>query len=74
MSERSFWTHMEFQSLEVEVEVYYDYNPKERETLTYPGCDAEVVISTVELDGQEITPTDLQFATLEQECWDEIKG
>ena len=73
MSERSFWTHMEIGNLEVEVEVFYDFNPKERQTDTYPGCDAEVVISTVELDGQEITSTDVQFATLEERCWEDMK-
>jgi hypothetical protein len=47
----AFKTLVEFDSLhdynEVAVEVEYDYQPAERATSTYPGCDESVVINEV---------------------------
>lgn len=40
----SFKTH-----IEIEVEVFYDYQPFEDKTLTYPGADAQVTINVVEI-------------------------
>ena len=33
--------------IEIPVTVYYDHQPAEKATLTYPGCDEEIRISEV---------------------------
>ena len=36
-------------------EVWYDHQPKEHETLTYPGCDESVEITEVFLESVDVT-------------------
>lgn len=36
---------------EVEFEVDYDFQPAERQTYNYPGCEADIQISSVKLIG-----------------------
>jgi len=44
---RSFIAYIEIDQLEREVLVQFDYQPAEAQTLTYPGCDAEVEITRI---------------------------
>jgi hypothetical protein len=36
------------------VDVEYDHQPKEAETLTYPGCDEDIDITDVSFKGESI--------------------
>jgi len=39
---------------ELEFEVEYDYQPAERNTYNYPGCDEEITITGVKLAGKDV--------------------
>lgn len=36
---------------EIEVEVWYDWQPEEKQTRDYPGCAEEIAITDVYVDG-----------------------
>tara|TARA_R110000868_G_scaffold176248_5_gene413727 strand:+ start:503 stop:718 length:216 start_codon:yes stop_codon:yes gene_type:complete len=42
--------------IEIEVDVDYSFQPFERATLEYPGCDAEVTLESVLFGGVDIEP------------------
>ena len=58
------------------VVVHFDYQPAERETLEYPGCDASVDITWVTFEGEpwDITAVlhDEYIAALEVECMESM--
>ena len=41
--------------IELEVDVYYEFQPYEPPTSEYPGCDADIEYITVEFGGIDIT-------------------
>jgi hypothetical protein len=56
MSENSVLEYIEHENTDEEIElcVYYDYNDAEKANSTYPGCDAEVEINEVVINGTEV--------------------
>ena len=75
----TFTTYIEdANDIEIEVKVYYDYQPAEVATPYYPGCDADVNITQVnaKIDVKWIAydPTDDQREKFEQEAWDDMKA
>jgi len=71
---------------DVEVVVYYEYAPAEKQTLEYPGCEARIEISGVYLKADEGSklpahPVDILsliddsiFDEIEQEIWYALEG
>ena len=61
---------------DMEVDVWFDYQPLEPATSTYPGCDEEVHITTIEFRGVDITEAVLSDArdceSIEDQCRDHI--
>lgn len=59
---------------EQEVIVHFDYQPQERQTLEYPGCDASVTINAVILGGVlggddiQYHLSDIDLGELEDQC------
>ena len=49
------------------VVVEYDYQPRERMTLEYPGCSEGVEVESVEVNGKEI------LEELSKKCLDELE-
>ena len=52
---------------DIDVTVYYDIQPHEPKTLEYPGCDADIEITAVLIDGACI------LGCLNQKTLDSIK-
>jgi hypothetical protein len=51
----TYETTIETEEAEVEIEVDFDFQPAEKMTHDYPGCDASVEINSVQtVDGKEI--------------------
>ena len=50
----------------VELEIEFDYQPYEPETFAYPGCAESVEITTVILNGTDITEFILEFGDIEE--------
>jgi len=71
---------------DVEVVVYYEYTPAEKQTWDHPGCEAEIEISGVYLKvehGSKLPhhPVDILsliddsiFDEIEQKIWDSLEG
>jgi hypothetical protein len=62
--------------IEVEVECGYDSSPAEPQTLTYPGCDAELTVTSVVMYGREIAddlPIDI-IEHIEQQIIEDIQS
>lgn len=60
--------------IEIEVDVEYDYQPFEAQTLNYPGCDASIENVSVVIGNYEIT-NHLDVSTTESinnQCWIEL--
>ena len=55
--------------------VEFDYQPKENRTLTYPGCEASLEITSVMLGDIELVNqlTEEQLDYIEESCWDEVE-
>ena len=62
---------MEDAELDCELLVAYDWQPYERQTYDYPGCDACVDIYSVKSGGVEIydTLTPQELAMIEDAVW-----
>lgn len=50
----------------VELEVEFDFQPYEPSTSEYPGCPEEIVITSVVLDGTDITDFIWEFMDIEE--------
>ena len=70
------------QEVAVEVEVDFDYQPEEKQTRTYPGCDALISLnSVIEVVAKGREGEDLSFVLddesikdqIEEACLDEIR-
>jgi len=55
---------------ELEIDVWYDFQPPERATLEYPGCDASATITCIQYNGVDITEGVRKDAPL----WDELEN
>ena len=58
---------------EIEVTVYFDFEPEEKQTHDCPGCPAELIINTVLIDDNEnkdvlYVLNDLSIEALEKEA------
>lgn len=58
---------------ELEIEVDFDFEPAERMTRDYPGCDAQVTINEVLAAGKEICLTKDEEERMVEEIMDYIK-
>ena len=60
--------------IEIPVTVYFLHNPKERQTLTYPGCEESVEIEEIKgLSGKEWDKfVNEHIDEIEQACWNHI--
>ena len=66
-------------TIDLPIRVHFDFNPYEPMTRHYPGCDASVEITDLEICGC-IAPPDMFRAImakfkdeLEEACWEHIK-
>lgn len=58
---------------ELEIEVDFDFEPAERMTHDYPGCDAQVTINEVTVAGKEICLTKDEEERIVEEIMDYIE-
>jgi len=73
MSERSIETSIE----DVDVVVWFDYTPAQRQTLTDPAWDSEVTINAIETKGRVDIQNALFGADVEAmrlECFEAMEG
>ena len=64
---------------EVTLWIFYDYQPFEPQELNYPGCDAEVDVYEIRINGEPCTEWHKVFSTKELKeidslCWDDCKN
>ena len=59
---------------ELEIEVDFDFEPAERMTRDYPGCDAQVIINEVTGAGKEICLTKDEEERMIEEIMDYIES
>ena len=52
MKEQSFVTWRE-----IKIRVFFDHQPEEKQTQTYPGCPASIEITTINFEDSDMTPT-----------------
>ncbi len=45
------WIDLGVLGEDVDIVVWYDYQPKERQTAYYPGCDEKIEITSFEIEG-----------------------
>ena len=57
---------------DVDCVIEYDYQPPERQTMNYPGCDAEVDITGVSIDGISFAKPVLDMLIGELNCDDSL--
>ncbi len=76
MSEISIKTNL---GDEIDVTVYFDYQPVERQTHDHPGCDSDVTINAVCVDNDEkkdiqIIIRDSVLESLRMECFEHMEA
>ena len=61
--------------IELPYEVYFEYQPFEPKTQTYPGCDASITITAIERDNLDIfdTLSDEDIARVGDMVWDALE-
>ena len=65
-------TTIEYRNVDLEIEYYIQ--PEERQTLEYPGCDAELVIEELFINGVDVMELlEMQIEEIEQELIKNLK-
>ncbi len=62
--------------IELDVDIEFDYQPEEPQTRDYPGCEADVDITSVTFKGVELRDalSKTQLNELAEFCWDGLSG
>lgn len=63
--------------IEIPVRVYFDYQPEEKATHTYPGCPSSIEINQIDIDtpdGQSVSDWLMEKygEDLVRECWEHL--